>query len=325
MAKKKIDSTPKKDTFSMKQLKKKFNITAAYLATDESLQKAFKEIISKGITDPTRMQRIIENTDWWKNYTNDYRQYMQVKQTNPAEFAKNLNDAKNTLLSQAQSMGIDIDDAEAERLADLMLQGASKKNADGTFTFYDEKWLRQQFASMIDFSQTKTIGGITFTDYDGELANLADSIYKTAADYGIDSTMNNQAFTNWMQAAMKGVVAGTMTQQDVDEAIRDMAISNFPGLANQIMQGFTVRQAAASQLNAIANELELDPNTMSLNDNLVMQVLNTRDAGGNMVPMTAFEARKAARKDSRWQFTQNATTEYSSIAGKILEDFGFGA
>lgn len=325
MAKKKIDSTPKKDTFSMKQLKKKFNITAAYLATDESLQKAFKEIISKGITDPTRMQRIIENTDWWKNYTNDYRQYMQVKQTNPAEFAKNLNDAKNTLLSQAQSMGIDIDDAEAERLADLMLQGASKKNADGTFTFYDEKWLRQQFASMIDFSQTKTIGGITFTDYDGELANLADSIYKTAAEYGINSVMNNQAFTNWMQAAMKGVVAGTMTQQDIDEAIRDMAISNFPGLANQIMQGFTVRQAASSQLNAIANELELDPNTMSLNDNLVMQVLNGRDANGNMVPMTAFEARKAARKDSRWQFTQNATTEYSSIAGKILEDFGFGA
>lgn len=315
----------KQDKLSMKKLKSMFQISAAYLSTDESLQKVLKEIVNKGITDPERMKRMIQNTDWWKNYDNQYRQYMYVKETNPAEFAKNLQQATNSILAQANELGVDIDEAEANRLADLLLQGSSKIDASGKVTLYDDAWLRQQFASMIDFSKTKTIAGITFSDFDGNLSELANSIYQTAANYGIDSTMNNQAFQSWLQGAMKGVVEGTMTEADINEAIRDMAISNFPGLANQIMQGFTVRQAAASQLSAIAAELELDPNTMSLNDNLVMQVLNSRDASGNMVPMTAFEARKAARKDNRWQFTQNAATEYSSIAGKVLQDFGFGA
>jgi hypothetical protein len=315
----------KKDKFTMKKLRDMFQISAAYLSTDDSLKKVLKEIINKGITDPERMRKMVENTDWWRKYDNQYRQYQFVKKNNPGEFAVDLQKATNSILAQAQELGIDIDDAEAERLADLLLQGSSKQDANGKVVLYDEGWLRQQFAAMIDFSQTRTVAGITMPDFDGNLSELANSIYRTAADYGIDSTMNNKAFQNWMQGAMKGVVDGSMTQADIDEAIRDMAISNFPGLSNQIMQGFTVRQAASSQLSAIAAELELDPNTMSLNDNLVMQVLNTRDASGNMVPMTAFEARKAARKDNRWQFTQNAATEYSSIAGKVLEDFGFGA
>lgn len=323
--KKGTTANPKQDTFSMEQLSSMFKISAAYLSNDQSLQNALKEIINKNITDPNVMEQLLQNTDWWKNYSNQYRNYIYVKETNPAQFAADLQTATNSIMSQANTLGVDVTPEEAKRLADLMLQGSSKVNADGSVTLYDETWLRQQFSSMIDFNETRTVAGITVLDFDGQLADMANSVYEMAREYGIDSTMNNQAFTSWLQSAMKGVVEGTMTQGDIEESIRDMAISNFPGLANQIMQGFTVRQAASAQLSAIANELELDMNTMSLNDNLVMQVLNSRDDKGNMVPMTAFDARKAARKDSRWQFTQNATTEYSSIAGKILQDFGFGA
>lgn len=314
----------KKDKLNMKQLASKFGIAASYLKTDASLQKVLNQIINQDITDPQRMQAMIQNTNWWQDYSNSLRQYMYAKETNPAEFATNLEKAKQNVLTQANALGIEIDDATAEQWADLLLRGSTKMNKNGEVTVFDEAWLGEKLAAAIDFSKTKTVGGVEILDLDGQLGTAVDEIYKLARDYGIDSTMANQSFNSWMQTTISGIVSGDMTQDDIQQGIVEMAMNNFPGFAEQIRQGYTLREAAASQLSAIAKELELDPNTLDLNDNVVQQVLNFQDKSGAYKPMTAYEARKAARKDNRWQFTENARTEYQDIAGKILADFGFG-
>jgi hypothetical protein len=314
----------KKDKFDMKDLAKKFSITASYLKTDKSLQDILKKIVNQDITDPTRMQRMIENTEWWKTYSNSLRQYMFAKETNPAEFAKNLESAKNTVLSKANSLGINIDDDVATEWADLLLRGSTKVDENNNIVTYDDDWLANQLAGAIDFSKTLTVGGVEILDIGGSIGTAIDSIYTIARDFGIDTTMSNKGFNDWMQKTVTGLVSGDMAQDDIEQSIKEMSMNNFPGFAEQIRQGYTLRTAAASQLSSISKELELDLETLDLNDNVVQQVLNSQDKSGVYKPMTGYEARKVARKDNRWQFTENAKTEYQNIAGKLLQDFGFG-
>lgn len=308
-----------KDKLNMKSLAKKFGIAASYLSTDKTLQAVLKKIINQDITDPDRMQAMIQNTDWWQNYTNSFRQYQFAKESNAAEFAANLQRAKETVLAQATALGIEIDDATAEEWADMLLRGSTKVSKDGGIVTYDDDWLGDQLAAAIDFTKTKTVGGIQILDIGGTIGATVDNIYAIARDYGLDTTMANSVFNSWMQTTISGIVSGDLTQEDIQQGITEMAMANFPGFADQIRQGYTLREAASSQLSAIAKELELDANTIDLNDNIVQKVLNSQDK-----PMTAYEARKAARADSRWQFTENARNEYQSIGTKILEDFGFG-
>jgi hypothetical protein len=309
----------KRDSFSMKELKNKFEVAASFIETDESLKAILKQIVKERITDTTVMNRMIQGTDWYKKYTNDYRNYMYVKETNPAVFAKNLAQQKQAVLKQAQTLGVEIDDATAEKWADLTLRGNSKVNKDGSITLYDEAWLAKKMAAAIDFSKTKTVGGVTVPDLFGSVADAAEQLYKTAREFGIDTTMSNNSFQNWMKTTVGGLVSGDFNSSDVEDDMREMAANNFPAFADQIRKGYTLREVAAPQINAIARELELDEGTFDLNDNLVQQVLN-----GQEKPMTAYEARKAARKDTRWKFTENAKNEYKNIGSKILADFGFG-
>jgi len=315
----KQDEKLKQDTFTMKELRQKFSIAAGFIATDESLKTALKKIINDKITDTNQMMEILKDTNWYTKYTDDYKMYKLAKETNPAVFAKNLAQQKQVVLQQALELGVEISDDDAEKWANQQLIG-SKMKADGTVKLFDAKWLSSKMAAAIDFSKTRTLGDIKVPEFSGSLNATVDKLYLQARDYGIDTTMSNSSFQSWMKTTLTGLVGGTLTDSDVNKNVQEMAANNFPGFSEQIRKGYTLREVAAPQINAIAKELELDESTFDLNDNLIQKVLN-----GAEKPMTAYEARKAARQDSRWQLTENAKGEYKSIGSKILADFGFGA
>ena len=316
---------PKQDTLKIQDLASQYGIAASFLKTDKSLLKVLKKILAEKITDPTRMLAMINETSWAKDYSASLQNYNYLKETTPAKFEEQFNAQKQLIVQKATALGIELDDATVNDLTDKYMRGSTKRDKNGNMTFFDGAWLNNALAANIDFSKTKTIDGIQITQLEGGVQDIASKIYKTAYEYGINTTMSDKAFRDWFQGTVRGLVAGTTTNADVDKQIQDMAISHFPGLTKQLQSGLTLRQAAAAPLSAIAKELELDFNNMDLNDNIVQQVLNSRDKDGNFAPMTAYEARQAARKDSRWKFTEGAKNEYTSIGSKILQDFGFGA
>jgi hypothetical protein len=67
----------------------------------------------------------------------------------------------------------------------------------------------------------------------------------------------------------------------------------------------------------MASTLELNPNDIQLNDPTL------RMAIGPDKEMTTYDFNRALRKDSRWQYTDNAHQEVSDAAMKVLKDFGF--
>jgi hypothetical protein len=67
----------------------------------------------------------------------------------------------------------------------------------------------------------------------------------------------------------------------------------------------------------MATTLELDPASIKLDDPVL------RSAIGPDREMTTFDFKRALRKDSRWQYTDQAREDVSTAALGILRDFGF--
>ena len=67
----------------------------------------------------------------------------------------------------------------------------------------------------------------------------------------------------------------------------------------------------------MANILELDPNTIDLNDKTLRSAIT--DKGD----MNIYDFKKLLRRDDRWQYTEQAKEDVSTAALDVLRDFGF--
>jgi hypothetical protein len=67
----------------------------------------------------------------------------------------------------------------------------------------------------------------------------------------------------------------------------------------------------------MASTLELDPNTIDLNDPTLRMAIT--DKGD----MNLYDFKKTLRQDNRWQYTGSAKEEVSNAALGVLRDFGF--
>jgi hypothetical protein len=263
----------------------------------------------------------LQNSEWGRNHLYTYIQREIDRSNYEPEFFDALLQAQAKRIKEYfAKAGAVIDDASALDMAEKQYY-QSETMPDGTLQLFDQTWFNTELGNALDFSKTKTVMGIELHDMEGLAGQYADKIYKSAYDYGIDASMTNTAFEDYFKTALRGIFAGSQTVDDATNYFKEMALSKYPGLANQIMQGQTVRTAADPYLRAIGDTLEI-PN-IDLNDSLVQSVLNTTDEKGNFKPMNLYEVQLKARKDPRWQYTQQATDEYTSVAAMIAKDFGF--
>jgi hypothetical protein len=88
-------------------------------------------------------------------------------------------------------------------------------------------------------------------------------------------------------------------------------------VAKLIDQGVDLDTIYSPYKNLMANTLEINPETITLND----PTLRTAITAENEVPLYQFE--RQLRQDNRWQYTNQARSEVADAAKKILQDFGF--
>ena len=320
----------KQDTFSLDDLSKNYGIAAAVIGSTPDLLQAMYDILgvdAKGnktgsqITDPNLIAQKIQGTTWYKGQTTKQRSIEQLKLTDPGEYAAALQKQAQTIVRQFHANGIKISAQDALTYAEQALKQSAIVN--GKAVTYDQNYLNKLMGNAIDFTKKKTIGNQIVYDLDGKLETLSNTLYKQAYDYGFPSTVSNENFSNWFETTVRGLVSGTLNPEDIDTQLKQRAVSTFPGLAQQIQRGETLRSAADPWLKAIADTWEVDQNSLDLNNDYVQRVLNNQDDKGNVAPMNLYEAKKAARRSSQWDYTSNAKEEKTSIASKLLQDFGF--
>ena len=316
------------DTLNMATLQAKFGIAAAIIGSDKSLQDALNKILGLDgsgtmITDPGLQTQIIQGTSWYKNQTDTQRKFTFFKESNPGQYAADLQLNASNIVKQYAGNGLSITAADAIKYAEQMMQQAVIK--DGKVIRYDQDFLNKLMADSIKFDTTNTFesNGKVFYDLDGKLETMAQALYDRAYDYGYPATVSNTGFKKWFEATIKGLVAGTLNPEDVDNELEQRAMSLFPGLKEKISRGQTLRQAADPYLQAIANTWEVDADSIDLNSDTAQQVLNHTDEKGNIVPMNLYGAKKTARRHANFDFTETAKQEKTSIGSTILKDHGF--
>jgi hypothetical protein len=317
----------KTDKLNLGNLARDFGIAAATLKGNEELNSVLSGILNDMRTNGTEyaerdIVQKIQETNWYKTHLTEYLQKEKDRAAKP-EVWEGLKRAKATrIMEQYAASGAEISQDDALVIAEKLMY-ASGTDANGEMQIYDDTWLKDQIASSIDFSKTSKVGDFEFYDLSGAAGQTATSLYKLANDYGIDSSMSNQAFTNWFEASTKGLIDGTLQQEDVDDELVSMAVSKFPGFAQQLQRGITLKDAVNPYIKTIADTLGYDETMIDLNDNLVKKVLNSVDEQGNFKPMSLYDAELEARRDQRFQYTETAKKEKTDIAAQILKDFGF--
>jgi LysM repeat protein len=319
------------DKLSMAQLQAQFGITAAVINNNPSLLAALNRILGKDangndvgpmITDPALMEAIVKGTSWYRDQTDTQRTYDYYRATNPGQFAADLQKNASNIVKQYASMGLNITANEAIEYANNMMKQVIIK--DGKVVRFDQDYLNKLMADSIKFVKTNSIDGrVVYTGLAGKLETMASKLYGMARDYGFEQTTSNANFGKWFEASMKGLVAGTLNPEDVDNDLQARAKSFAPGLARFIDQGQTLREAADPWLKAIADTWEMDISEVDLNDDYVQRAINMQDEKGNFTTMNLYDTKKLARRSGKWDTTQTAKEEKTSIASRILKDFGF--
>lgn len=194
----------------------------------------------------------------------------------------------------ATDLGVGLDDAAVNKLA--------REWAAGNF---DATTIKPQIArsGKIDFAK-------------GSAAEQLNTLKELAGSFGM------QYDEGWYNTAATNVLTGKDDIETYKQYVKDQAKSKFPTLSAQLDQGFTVRQLASPYIQTMSNILEIDPNTIGLNDVYVNQALTGLNDKGEPSTKPLWQFEQDLRKDPRWNFTKNAQDSLMGTARKVLQDFG---
>jgi hypothetical protein len=83
-----------------------------------------------------------------------------------------------------------------------------------------------------------------------------------------------------------------------------------------LAEGTDLETVYAPYKRTMATLLELDPNSIDLNDTTLQTAIGDKE-------LPIYEFRRLLKKDPRWQYTNNAREEVSNKVLRVLQDFGF--
>jgi hypothetical protein len=158
------------------------------------------------------------------------------------------------------------------------------------------------------------ISGVTAKGAAGTSGNALEELRAAARNNGfsLEKDFSGQV-DNWLQRIARGEDI-----EDFKRLIRSQAKLGLPEKVGALLdQGLDLANIFAPYRNTMAALLEVTPDSISLDDPLL------RSAYGPDSEMSLYDFKKAIRKDSRWQYTDNAREDVSNSVLGVLRDFGF--
>lgn len=159
----------------------------------------------------------------------------------------------------------------------------------------------------------------------GALSQSVSSLKDYATQYGIQLS-NREAFNQVLSGMVQG---GTLTTGRLDsqqQAIRNMAKSFYPNVAQIIDGGGTVSAISDQFASRMANLLELPSQSITVFDKTIQKALSNNGKSGVM-SFEDFEnlIRNDPGTRSKWANTKAAKEEAAGYANSILQSFGLMA
>lgn len=281
---------------SASDLADEYGMSYAFFKSQPELMGLLKQAVGEQWT-PDVFQAHLKNTKWWKTNSDSARQAQVQASTDPATYKANLAAAQATASEAAVKAGAILSGKQLQQLAKNMVNYAW--NDDQVMNFLGQ---------YIGFRENHTIGGQAGAAYD--------QITKYAYDQGVrisDQTAKNSAAY---------LIRGLTTMQQIQDGLRQQAISTYPGWQDQLMAGATMRDIAQPYIQMTAQELELPETDVSVWHPKVRAALNQADPKGQPSPMSLTDYQSALRADPAWRKTQNAQDQTMQVGRQVLQSMG---
>ena len=181
-----------------------------------------------------------------------------------------------------------------------------------TNDFFEKAYLSGWTDKQLDLN---ALGGTTKPLTGGALGDTQ-TLKQYADAYGM--SYNPLTYDIWT----KSLAAGTMTEDDIKNKMRQDSASAFPVFADQINAGKSLDALASAYKTSIANILEKDPDSVSWTDPNLRKALQNVDKDGKPILMPIWQFEKNLRSTTEWEYTNNARDTMDSLSLKVLRDWG---
>lgn len=270
------------------------------------VRKAIKNKWNTSTQGKANFQREFEQTPWFKKNASWTRGYLLAQAQGGEDFNAKRDTAREVIRARAVQMGAVLDDTALDRF---------------TTAYFMNGWGEQGREGMLD----RALAG-ELEDFDSSTINfqkggpqvIIGSLRGLARANGVEFS------DSYYEGAARSVLAGLSTADDYAAEIRGHAASRLPIFRDRIMAGENARDIASPYINRMAEILELDPDSIGLNDSWITKALGGVGQDGKPSAMSFWDFEKELRKDERWQYTKQAHNEVSNLTREVVRMFGFG-
>jgi hypothetical protein len=270
-----------------------------------------------GTKDDFTSQRFLnelQQTKWWQTNSGPLRQrqfyknqYEEMRRTadpetvarldQTSEYGRGLTVAKQNIADAAKQYGATISNEDLDILG-RQIYDLGYENTPSL--------VAAAIRGKISYAPGATLGG--------QAGESLRGLEATAAANGIDL---QKQFGNNLQGWLQNIAQGESVET-YKQIIRERAKLGLPDkVASLVDKGVDLQTIYDPYKQMMASVLEVNPETIKLDDPTL------RMAIGPDKEMSLYDYQRTLRKDPRWQYTNNARQEVSSIAQQVLRDFGF--
>jgi hypothetical protein len=266
-------------------------------------------------------------TPWWQKNADTVRlKIVNREKYNDLKAAGQ--DVKNTeygmyLDGQMRSVKAKAKQMSNVTLTDLQAQSIAQKIYDGNLEG-DELAINALLVPFLGKTTSIAGNGVSISSFGGDALKNYQTLQGIAKANGFsikDILPNISALTaggDLETAVLRGLADGSLDINRIAQDARVLASQGQPEYVRGLLnQGYDLQDIYAPYRNQMANILELDPNTIDLNDATLRSAIT--DKGD----MNLYDFKKALKQDKRWQYTAGAKEEVSNAALGVLRDFGF--
>ena len=244
----------------------------------------------------------IQATDWWRDHEDADVKFQLLEQSEPAEAAAQLADARQRIETEATSLGVTIDPARLDEMA--------RHSIIWNWTVSDQ--------SNAILGEAKWEPGAAET---GTIAGNVRRINKLIGDYQVNVTADQ------VEEFAQNLYLGAITLEGIEAEFANQAKSMYPHFADRIDSGFSPRTIFSPYKQHVATLLDMPVNQIDLlGDPRFQPIIDTVDDKGEHRAMTLSEAGRYIRTSEQtrplWEKTPVAKNQARQLASFIGKKFG---
>lgn len=292
------DSQPKIDRRTMAQ---SYGFALAFMNSDPELKRLFNKAVAQTWA-PDKFVAQLRNTKWFKTNSAAVRNAILQESSDPATFQASLDQMSATVRDTYGSMFGDdaMDEKQMSRWAKMAVRMG-----------WSQAELVDKISSSVNYQKMLKQDALG-----GSAAEVKAQLDSLSSNYGVK--LGDQ----WKAKQLASVMSGDETMASIQTKVQEMAMREYKAFADRIAGGETITEIADPYVSRYAELLELNPNAVGLDDDLIQRAMKQTGPDGKAASMDLYTFEKEVRKDNRWQYTKNARQEVANVTADLLKSFG---